>query len=142
MAQGKITIRSLTCKLTADERSERAMRSAQLTQSRDQEDEARKASASAYKAAIDRLDIDRREAARAARDGHESRSVECSWSRDDARALMLLFRHDTEELIESRAMTTEERQMSLPRIGEPLVTAAELLEATETMLGKRKAKKS
>lgn len=114
----KLETRSLTTRLEPLERYERGMQASALLQQHGQLEEAKKAAASKVKAEIDRVALAMKEAARAARDGHEVRDVQCAWHRDDARALMVLTRTDTGEVVETRPMSTAERQLGLPRIGE------------------------
>ena len=51
--------------------------------------------------------------AKAIDDGEESRTVNCQWSSDYKKNLRELKRLDTGEVVEKRALTSEERQASL-----------------------------
>lgn len=109
--------RKLYCKLSEDERNERARQAVTLKEERDELEERAKVEHNAAKAKIKTLETQIDELATCAREGQERRDVDCLWRRDEEQLRMRLIRLDTGDEIDSRSMTDFERQLGLPRIG-------------------------
>lgn len=58
-------------------------------------------------------------AAKELRDGEQIVAVQCAWREDETKLEMYLVRLDTEEEIERRPMSDQERQRTLPAVAEP-----------------------
>lgn len=81
------------------------------------EDEKKTLAAELHKAAVKPLESRVTELGKCLRNGWEERFVECEVSLDFRTGSVSVIRLDTGEVIESRGMTAEERQMDIPRIG-------------------------
>jgi hypothetical protein len=108
--------RKLKCFLSTAELAERASQvDANFEQIEEAEHEldahARRVKSS--KAKIDSLIEANREIARVRRDGYEYRDVACVEERDDRLGCMNTIRTDTREVIDTRALSAQERQGSL-----------------------------
>jgi hypothetical protein len=109
----RVLTRSLKCVLTADELAEKAREiDTNFGEMAEVEAEldslARKVKSA--KSRLEALTDDNREIARTRRDGYEYRDVDCEERRDDASLEMHTVRLDTGEILESRALRSDERQ--------------------------------
>lgn len=106
----------LPCKLTEVEKVTRGRELASRMEDREQvqmhAEEAKsefKAQIQAHEAVIDQLK-------RIVLDGSERREIECMYHKDYENNTVLTIRTDTGEEVDSRRMTTEERQEMLPMV--------------------------
>ena len=111
----KVT-RSLMVGLNEDEIRSCASELARVTASQAELEDEKKAVTSGFKNRIDRCVADCRALAQKVTTRRELRDIDCEWqpSRDGK---MILTRTDTGEIIDSRKMTEEEHQQSLPLAG-------------------------
>lgn len=104
------TVRTLPVKLTEDELSDRSKSLAKHYQDRAVADLQRKEVAAQLAATIKKHDSQISILAQAINTGTEWREVTCEWQYDWPDGKKRLFREDTEELIETKEITAEERQ--------------------------------
>jgi hypothetical protein len=111
----KVT-RSLMVGLSEDEVSTCAKELARVTAAQAELEDEKKAATSGFKNRIDRCVADCRALAQKVTTRRELRDIDCEWqpSRDGK---MILTRMDTGEIIDTRKMTEEEHQQSLPLAG-------------------------
>jgi hypothetical protein len=111
----KVT-RSLMVALNEDEIRSYAAELARVTAQQAELEDEKKAVMSGFKNRIDRCVADCRTLAQKVTTRRELRDIDCEWSpaRDGK---MQLTRLDTAEVIDTRKMTEEERQESLPLAG-------------------------
>jgi hypothetical protein len=112
--KGKQEIRPLEVKLTREEVEQRAKELARTIKEHDRVDEERKAAAASAKVKIDELNAQVRKLGRAVELGTEFQDVACEWFADQRRMVMNLVRLDTHEVVSTRSMTSEERQLEFP----------------------------
>lgn len=103
----------LKCRLTQDEFNDRAEAFADVDAEITTLEAEKKDVADTYKKRIGGREQKRIELRRIVKDRAESREVACTWHEDWASKTMLLRRDDTEEVVDSRAMTPAEYQHSL-----------------------------
>jgi len=111
----KVT-RSLMVSLTEAEIRSCATELARVTASQAELEDEKKATVSGFKNRIDRCVADCRALAQKVTTKREPRDIDCEWSPTDG-GKMILTRTDTGEIINSRKMTEEEHQQSLPLAG-------------------------
>ena len=111
----KIT-RSLMVSLTENEIRSCATELARVTASQAELEDEKKAVTSGFKNRIDRCVADCRALAQKVTTRRELRDIDCEWSPTDG-GKMILTRTDTGEIIDTRKMTEEEHQQSLPLAG-------------------------
>lgn len=111
----KVT-RSLMVSLTEAEIRSCATELARVTASQAELEDEKKAVTSGFKQKIDRCVADCRALAQKVTTKRELRDIDCEWSPTPA-GKMELTRMDTGEVIDTRKMTEEERQESLPLAG-------------------------
>lgn len=116
-ARGKQETRVLDVKLTREEIEQRSKELAGAIKEHDRVDEDRKAAAATAKLTIDRLNTQIRQLSRAVELGSEPQEVACEWFADQRRMVMNLVRLDTHEIVSTRSMTNEERQLEFPGAG-------------------------
>jgi len=104
---------TLSCTLTPAESAARAFELAVLVRKIEDEETAAKAAAAAARDSMKELDADLRRLARVVREGKEDRQVEVRVTRNPTDATVETVRVDTGEIVRSRAMTPEERQIPL-----------------------------
>jgi hypothetical protein len=75
--------------------------------------EQKKAAAATFAAEEKRISADLRDAARTYRTGTELREIHCEITYDFAKCRVGVIRLDTKDVIESREMTDDEKQMEL-----------------------------
>lgn len=111
----KVT-RSLMVTLSKDEVSTYAKELARVTAKQAELEDEKKAVTSDFKGRIDRCTADCQTLAQRVTTGRELRDIDCEWqpSKDGK---MILVRLDTGEIIDTRKMTEEEQQQSLPLAG-------------------------
>lgn len=113
MSEETVTSRKLPVDLSTMEVRERSLElSSKIAEARALEAR-RKAAASEFKASDQEIRARIDELAESVKSGRESRQVECRWSRNESLGRMELARMDTGEVIESRALTPEERQIKM-----------------------------
>lgn len=103
--------RHMDCELTSAELHNRSREAADLMAERDRTEAEYKAAATIGRTEVAGMDVNLRRLARIVRDGVEARPVEC-----EARIVggnVEVVRLDTGEVIETRAMTAEERQTEI-----------------------------
>ncbi len=115
----KVT-RALMVSLTEAEIRSCATELARVTAQQAELEGEKKAVTSGFKNKIDRCVADSRALAQKITTKRELRDVDCEWSPTTA-GKMQLTRMDTGEVIDTRKMTEEERQESLPLDGEKKV---------------------
>jgi hypothetical protein len=111
----KVT-RSLMVSLTEAEIRSCATELARVTASQAELEDEKKAVTSGFKNRIDRCVADCRALAQKVTTKRELRDIDCEWQPTDG-GKMMLIRTDTGEIIDSRKMTEEEHQQSLPLTG-------------------------
>ena len=111
----KVT-RSLMVSLTENEIRSCATELARVTASQAELEDEKKAVTSGFKNRIDRCVADCRALAQKVTTKRELRDIDCEWSPTDG-GKMILTRTDTGEIIDTRKMTEEEHQQSLPLAG-------------------------
>lgn len=79
-------------------------------------DQERKARALEYREQLAEIRGDIASLARQVRTRRDERVTACMWERDDARFSMILVRQDTGEIVETRPMRDDERQMVFPPV--------------------------
>lgn len=99
----------LTCKLTEEERNQRAHESTVMVKNYKVIEERKSLTAKSLGAEMKELRAKMEEASRAARDGHEEREVEVETRTNVVDLTVETWRLDTHELVRARAMTDEER---------------------------------
>jgi hypothetical protein len=111
----KVT-RSLMVGLSEDEVSTCAKELARVTAAQAELEDEKRAATSGFKNRIDRCVADCRALAQKVTTRRELRDIDCEWqpSKDGK---MFLIRLDTAEIIDTRKMTEEEHQESLPLVG-------------------------
>ena len=109
----KYETRTVYVKLTAAEQRERAMQAAELLRRRDEADAHQKLQAKLLKQEVEKHEEALRKVALAAREGTELQDVECEWIADFATKHMQLRRCDNGAVVETRSMTSAERQTEL-----------------------------
>ena len=112
----KVT-RSLMVSLTENEIRSCATELARVTASQAELEDDKKAVTSGFKNRIDRCVADCRALAQKVTTKRELRDIDCEWSPTDG-GKMILTRTDTGEIIDTRKMTEEEHQQSLPLAGQ------------------------
>lgn len=104
-------MRHMDCELTSTELQHRSREAADLMAERDRTEAEYKAAATIGRTQVAGMDVNLRRLARIVRDGVEARPVEC-----EARIVggnVEVERLDTGEVVETRAMTAEERQTEI-----------------------------
>lgn len=107
---GEKVTRHLSFVLTDDETMARGRELAKSLEERDLTEVEAKTAAKASKETIEYLEKTIGTLTRAIRSGTENRPVSCEWVPDSARGMMKLVRDDDARIVESRAMTDDERQ--------------------------------
>lgn len=115
--RGKQETRVLDVKLTRDEVEQRAKELAASVKEHDRIDAERKADAALAKVKIDTISAQIRRLSNAVESRTEPQEVPCEWVADNHRLRMKLVRLDTMEVISTRDMTKEERQLEFPATG-------------------------
>lgn len=108
--------RDLPVKLNDDEVLLRADEAAKTTRAMYEAEQRRKDVGKALKEEVDDLQAKLKKLARIVETRTEDRPVEVEWERDDRRMMMTLVRRDTGQVVETRAMNSEElaqRQVDL-----------------------------
>jgi hypothetical protein len=105
--------RHLPCALTRSEVEERADKLARLVKDRDAIDAERKQVARDYKTRMDDLSKEIGQLSEQVRSKREWRDVECTKERNEERGTVDFVRVDTGEVVESRALHPDERQVKL-----------------------------
>lgn len=108
------TTRSLLCKLTTKEWSERAARLGALSQEIEDEESRQAEQKAAMKARLATMDAERQTLAGVVVRHEEMRDVECQVWHYDQPARVVTLRTDTMAEIENRPMSDNERQRFLP----------------------------
>jgi len=108
----KSETRHLPCTLTIDEIAAHAAELAIKVRDHDVIEEEKKSANSTFKARLDGLETEMRRLARLVREKKESRDVECMWVADFDAGRVDLVRQDNGEIVDTRAMTPEDRQVS------------------------------
>lgn len=116
--------RSLPCVLTDPEILHKALASAELGVEIERLDSERAETAKQFKQAIKDCGSRRRVLDRSIRDRTEMRPVEVQDVRDERRLAIDTIRLDTGEVIGSRAMRADERQVALPGVPPPAAPAS------------------
>ena len=111
--ESEIVIRSLSVKLTDKELRERSIELAQVLDDVGAAEHEKKAATARFNEAIETLNSRSRTLGSAVKSGTEVRQVECRWIQNMAEIKMELRRDDTGEVVESRPMTKEERQVAM-----------------------------
>jgi hypothetical protein len=110
--------RTLRCRLTERELLERGHRLASLHAEISSLEDARRSSASEYKSQIDLAEAQLSAIAREVRSGAQERQVEVRREKDFDRNVEEVIRLDTGEVVETRALTPQERQGELHLLAE------------------------
>jgi len=111
--EGTEEYRGVRCPLSDRLVDERATELAGKIDERSTLEQKRKDTAAAMKRDIEELSTDITGLAMEVRDRAETRQVRCRWERNDAAGLMELIRTDTSEVVSSRHLTDQERQLHL-----------------------------
>lgn len=106
--------RSLWVLLTETEKNERARKATDALAERDAAAGRLKWQTKLLKQEVEQHEGRLHDLSRAVREGGEVQSVACHWVADYVDAKMTLIRDDTFDIVESRPMTGEERQLALP----------------------------
>ncbi len=109
----KTLTRHLPVLLTIPEKLDYGSRLAELHQQYANVESQKAIAAATYKETLIELDGRIAHLARVLRDGHESRAVDCTWRYLFASNQKELVRIDTGEVVETAAITAEERQLLL-----------------------------
>jgi hypothetical protein len=111
----EIVKRTLKCVLTNQERVELANRQSQAIEELASQKEELDTIKAQYKAKITALEGEVAGSARIINAGYQMKNVDCRVYRDFNRRVVMIFRQDTdpEEMVEQRAMTTDELQRKL-----------------------------
>ena len=109
----KRVTRILPVKLTTREVVERGQLAAQVIRQIDDVDRVKKQAAADAKESSDRLESELRRLSYIVEREEEDRTVECFWRFDFMKNEKNLIREDTGEVVETKAMTDEERQIAL-----------------------------
>lgn len=142
--------KELVCRLTTEEKSEFGRQLADLTQRKERLEDAKKSTASRYKAEIDACQTDINELSGKITLGTELRVVDCEIRFDDPRpGIKTTYRLDTGEVITSSNMTSEDLQGDLfdetassdaePPPDNTEIVDAELVDDTPADAAERKA---
>jgi hypothetical protein len=107
-------VKNLPCKLTDAELKEFSRKLAVKCEDINAEESRQKDLKSEMKARLDGMESERTQLAICVRRQEEQRDVECDEAFDYELGKVTVTRNDTGEEIRVRAMTTEERQQSLP----------------------------
>ena len=105
--------RELKCVLTDEEILTYSKGLAKKQQDKSQADMEKKAAASFHKEKIERFESEINTVSRNVTNGYEFRDVECEWGYDWADGKARLYRNDTGELVDTRAISEYERQQHL-----------------------------
>jgi hypothetical protein len=114
--------RRLKCELTQKEKAAFLADAGKLEARRTQKEhteEAHKAEAKSAKDDAASLDRDARYMLKCINDGYETRDVICDETYQEAVKKMVTTRTDTGEIIDSRGLTAEERQLHIPNLDAP-----------------------
>lgn len=113
VAEKKKLSRNLKCTLTPDEVRTYGMELARANAARDEAEERKKEVDAQLKAEIESHQTRGLNLARKINNGYEYRDVECEMDGNYKTNTVMIRRLDTNEIIETRAMTDEERQTHL-----------------------------
>jgi hypothetical protein len=113
MSKPQTYVRTLPCHLTDDELLQRADQLSRKLAEVEQLQEQKAASASDFKARIEKADEEVSSLARMVRTKEQERPVECLSRKDFARNMVVETRADTGEVVDERAMSPEERQEAM-----------------------------
>jgi hypothetical protein len=111
--QNGIFRQELECILTEKEKQTYSGELARLTQEQAELEDRKKEISASYKARIDACISQTRVIARKVSSGKEMRETEVRWNYDYLANCKCLFRLDTGELLDTKALTEDERQMCL-----------------------------
>lgn len=100
-------------KLTDDDRLQYAQRISELDEQDDALENERKMQASSFKARIDENHSERKKLSRAIRSGEETRSAICTINYNHKKGIVEFVEVATGQVVSSRPMTNEERQLPL-----------------------------
>jgi len=106
-------LHTLPCKLTKDEKAQAAKELAEKIDQLEALEETRKATMSEFKSKKENLQAQVLALGRQVREGTKLQSVECQLQLNYSKQRVRLIRLDTNEVIEERPMTDEEKQMNL-----------------------------
>ncbi|MDO9016659.1 MAG: hypothetical protein Q8S73_43065 [Deltaproteobacteria bacterium] len=109
----KIETRTVYVKLSPSEQRERAMQATELVRRHDEADAHLKLQTKLLKQEVEKHAAKLRELALAAREGTELQEVTCTWVPDYASGIARLLRDDTNAVVETRSLTSEERQTQM-----------------------------
>lgn len=104
----------MQCELTAEELAERSQEFADLLAERDRVEAAYKAHASAERKRVGGMDVRLRVLMRVVRDKTENRPITCKLRPNYTEGAMDIVRVDNGEVVDTRALTAEERQLEVP----------------------------
>lgn len=106
-------VRELPCELSAEEFEQRATLFAKLDEKLAALDVKKKAQNDLIKEEIDEVEAERGKLRRIILARTEEREIKCQWQPDWASRSMLLRRLDTQQVVDTRAMTGDEQQEQL-----------------------------